>query len=116
MIGALPSGFPSTYLPGWPPWDTFQMLILPSLVLALISSLEMAASAKIESQRDGKRSDAGHDLIGQGLGKITSALSGSFATSTSFSRSAITLFAGAKRRSPGGLDLLRRSSREVGQN
>ncbi|MBC7468810.1 MAG: SulP family inorganic anion transporter, partial [Ramlibacter sp.] len=68
----------------------------PALVIALVSSLEMAASAKIESQRDGKRWDASQDLIGQGLGKLTSALSGSFPTSTSFSRSAITLYAGAK--------------------
>jgi SulP family sulfate permease len=71
-------------------------LIAPALVIALVSSLEMAASAKIESQRDGKRWDAGQDLVGQGIGKITSALSGSFATSTSFSRSALTLYSGAK--------------------
>jgi SulP family sulfate permease len=56
----------------------------------------MASSAKIESQRDGRRWDASQDLVGQGMGKITSALCGSFATSTSFSRSAITLYAGAK--------------------
>ena len=47
-------------------------------------------------QRDGKRWDANQDLIGQGLGKLASAFSGSFPTSTSFSRSAITLYAGAK--------------------
>ena len=36
------------------------------------------------------------DLIGQGMGKLASAFSGSFPTSTSFSRSAITLYAGAR--------------------
>jgi SulP family sulfate permease len=96
VIGALPAGFPSLYWPGFPHWETFQGLIVPALVIALVSSLEMASSAKIESQRDGKRWDASQDLIGQGLGKIASALSGSFPTSTSFSRSAITLYAGAK--------------------
>jgi sulfate permease, SulP family len=61
-----------------------------------VSTLEMAASAKIESQRDGKRWDANQDLIGQGAGKLASAFSGAFATSTSFSRSALTLYAGAR--------------------
>src|SRR5690606_1650464 len=48
------------------------------------------------SQHDGKRWDANQDLVGQGMGKLASAVSGSFATSTSFSRSAITLYAGAR--------------------
>jgi SulP family sulfate permease len=96
VIGALPVGLPSPYLPPLLPWDTLSALIAPALVIALVSSLEMAASAKIESQKDGKRWDANQDLIGQGMGKLASALSGSFPTSTSFSRSAITLYSGAK--------------------
>jgi len=96
VIGVLPAGFPSLYVPGWLGWDALQGLLVPALVLALVSSLEMAASAKIESQRDGKRWDANQDLIGQGMGKLASALSGSFPVSTSFSRSAITLYAGAR--------------------
>jgi SulP family sulfate permease len=96
VIGALPVGLPSLYLPGLPDWNHLTGLIAPALVIALVSSLEMASSAKIESLRDGKRWDANQDLIGQGMGKLASALTGSFPTSTSFSRSAITLYAGAK--------------------
>ena len=96
VVGPLPVGLPSLYWPAWPGWDTFSSLVAPALVLTLVTSLEMAASAKIESQRDGKRWDAGQDLVGQGLAKLSSAFSGSFATSTSFSRSAITLYAGAR--------------------
>lgn len=96
VVGALPQGLPAPYWPDWPGWERFSALLAPALVLALVSSLEMASSAKIESQHDGKRWDAGQDLVGQGMGKIASALSGSFATSTSFSRSAITLYAGAR--------------------
>jgi SulP family sulfate permease len=96
VVGELPAGFPSLYWPGLLPWDSLRSILVPSLVIALVSSLEMAASAKIESQRDGKRWDASQDLVGQGMGKLASALSGSFSTSTSFSRSAITLYAGAK--------------------
>jgi SulP family sulfate permease len=79
-----------------PGWDVLGALLAPAMVIALVSSLEMAASAKIESQRDRKRWDASQDLIGQGMGKLAAALSGSFPTSTSFSRSAITLYAGAR--------------------
>jgi SulP family sulfate permease len=96
VVGELPAGFPSPYWPSLPSWDSLRAIVLPSLVIALVSSLEMAASAKIESQRDGKRWNASQDLVGQGMGKLASALSGSFSTSTSFSRSAITLYAGAK--------------------
>ncbi len=95
VVGRLPAGLPEFYWPGWPGWEQFSALIAPALVLTLVSSLEMAASAKIESQRDGKRWDANQDLVGQGVGKLASAFSGSFA-STSFSRSAITLYAGAR--------------------
>jgi SulP family sulfate permease len=91
VVGPLPQGLPAPYLPRWPGWETFSTLLAPALVITLVSSLEMASSAKIESQRDGKRWEANQDLMGQGLGKLGSALSGSFATSASFSRSALTL-------------------------
>ncbi|MDB5871442.1 MAG: sulP [Ramlibacter sp.] len=96
VIGALPAGLPAFYWPGFPGWDALGALVVPALVITLVSSLEMASSAKIESQRDGKRWDAGQDLVGQGMGKLAAAFSGSFPTSTSFSRSAITLYAGAR--------------------
>ncbi|MDP3759161.1 MAG: SulP family inorganic anion transporter [Ramlibacter sp.] len=96
VIGTLPRGLPDFFWPGLPGWESMGALLVPALVIALVSSLEMAASAKIESQRDGKRWDAGQDLVGQGVGKIVAALSGSFPTSTSFSRSAIVLYAGAR--------------------
>ncbi|WP_374668622.1 SulP family inorganic anion transporter [Ramlibacter sp.] len=96
VVGALPAGLPAPYWPGMPDWDRFGALVAPALVIALVSSMEMASSAKIEAQRDGRRWDAGQDLVGQGLAKIVSGFSGGFATSTSFSRSAITLYAGAR--------------------
>lgn len=96
VVGQLPAGLPSLQLPGLLAWDQFATLLAPALVLSLVTSLEMAASAKIEAQRDGKRWDASQDLIGQGIGKLAAAFSGAFPVSTSFSRSAITLYAGAR--------------------
>jgi sulfate permease, SulP family len=96
IVGALPSGLPSPYWPGLRGWDILGALLVPAMVIALVSFLETAASAKIEAQRDGKRWHDNQDMVGQGLAKLASAFSGSFPTSTSFSRSAITLYAGAK--------------------
>lgn len=95
VIGALPSGWPTPYWPGFPGWDALGSLLMPALVIALVSFLETTASAKVEAQRDGRRWDDNQDLIAQGVAKIASGFSGSFATSASFSRSALMLYAGA---------------------
>ena len=96
VVGALPQGLPAAYLPRWPGWHTLGQLLLPTLVVTLVSFLETAASAKVDSQRKGERWDQDQDLIGQGLAKIASGLCGAFATSSSFSRSALNLYAGAQ--------------------
>lgn len=96
VVGALPAGLPSPYWPGALPWSSFSALVMPALVITLVSFLETASSAKVESQRSGERWNENQDLIGQGLAKISSGLVGSFATSASFSRSALNLYAGAK--------------------
>jgi SulP family sulfate permease len=96
VIGLLPSGLPALYWPQWPGWSVLNQLWVPAMVIALVSFLETASSARIESQRDGKRWDDNTELFSQGLAKLASALSGSFPTSTSFSRSALLLYAGAR--------------------
>lgn len=96
VIGHLPSGFPSLYLPQWLTWDEFGALLMPTMVVALVSFLETASSAKIEHQREGTQWNENQDLIAQGLAKISSGLTGGFATSASFSRSALNLYAGAQ--------------------
>ncbi|ART48498.1 MULTISPECIES: SulP family inorganic anion transporter [Acidovorax] len=96
VVGALPAGLPSLYWPGALPWPSFAALVMPVLVVTLVSFLETASSAKVDSQRSGERWNENQDLIGQGLAKISSGLCGSFATSASFSRSAINLYAGAR--------------------
>ena len=96
VIGALPSGLPMPTLPGWPGLQTLSALLVPAMVIALVSFLETASSARTEHQKDGSRWNENQDLTGQGLAKLASALSGSFPTSASFSRSAIYLYAGAR--------------------
>jgi SulP family sulfate permease len=96
VIGTLPQGLPLPYLPHWPGWATLGQLVVPTLVITLVSFLETASSAKVDNSQRGQRWDQDQDLIGQGLAKLASGLSGAFPTSSSFSRSALNLYAGAK--------------------
>ena len=50
----------------------------------------------MDNARRGTRWNQNQDLIGQGLGKLAAAFSGAFPTSSSFSRSALNLYAGAR--------------------
>ena len=96
VVRALAAGLPSRYLPGLPDWHTLGQLLLPTLVITLVSFLETASSAKVENQGEGQIWNQNQDLIGQGLAKIASGLSGAFPTSSSFSRSALNIYAGAR--------------------
>jgi len=96
VIGSLPSGLPGLYWPGVPGWSTLSALLVPAMVITLVSFLETASSAKVENLSVRKPWNDNQDLIAQGLAKLASGLTGSFPTSSSFSRSAINLYAGAK--------------------
>jgi SulP family sulfate permease len=96
VVGTLPSGLPSLYWPGLPTWSLLGNLVVPAMVVTLVSFLETASSAKVENQQARKPWNDNQDLIAQGLAKLASGLTGSFPTSSSFSRSAINLYAGAQ--------------------
>ena len=96
VIGALPASLPSLSLPNLLTFEELAFLAGPAVLIALVSFLEAASCAKTENQKEGTVWQENQDLMGQGLAKIVSGLSGSFATSTSFSRSAINLASGAK--------------------
>ena len=96
VVGALPAGLPHFYWPGALPLGSLGALILPVLVVTLVSFLETASSAKVDHQSGGTRWNENQDLIAHGMAKISSGLCGGFATSASFSRSAINLYAGAQ--------------------
>ena len=96
VIGALPSDLPRLLLPTYLDGSVLAQLAGPAVLIAFVSFLEAASSAKTANQKAGTTWQDNQDLMGQGLAKIASAFSGSFATSISFSRSAIALDAGAK--------------------
>lgn len=96
VIGDLPSSLPALVWPSWLGWEKLSHLVLPTLMLTLVSFLETASSARVDSRGSGVRWDREQDLIGHGMAKIASGLSGAFPTSTSFSRSALNRYAGAE--------------------
>src|SRR5690606_17810551 len=67
VIGALPAGLPSLYLPQGLSWAQFGALLLPAFLITLVSFLETASSAKVDNGRSGKLWNENQDLIGQGL-------------------------------------------------
>ncbi len=96
VVGMLPAGLPALQLPALPDAAVLGHLLLPTLVITLVSFLETASSAKVDNERRGTRWNQDQDMIGQGLGKLAAGLSGAFPTSSSFSRSALNLYAGAR--------------------
>jgi len=96
IVGHLPAGMPSLSIPGHISMDEITRLLLPVLMISLVSFLEVASSAQVEHRQAGTRWNENQDLIAQGMAKVVSGLSGSFAISGSFSRSAVALHSGAK--------------------
>lgn len=96
VIGDLPSGLPPLAMPRWPGTDTLTSLLMPTLMITLVSFLETASSARIDSREQGQRWNREQDLIGHGLAKMAAGMSGAFPTSTSFSRSVLNRYAGAR--------------------
>ena len=96
IIGHLPAGLPSLVMPAAISLEQFSRLLLPVLMISLVSFLEVASSAQVEHRKAGTRWNENQDLIAQGMAKVAAGLSGSFAISASFSRSAVTLSSGAK--------------------
>lgn len=95
VVGALPDGLPALVLPPAIDWSTLGQLVVPALVITLVSFLETASSAKNENRLLRRPWNENQDLIAQGLAKLSAAVTGAFPTSSSFSRSALYIYAGA---------------------
>ncbi len=95
IVGDLPSGLPSLGLPEVPTWNELRQLLPMAAVIGLVSFIEAVSSARVISRQKRTRWRENQELVGQGLAKMASAVSGAFPVSASFSRSALYLYAGA---------------------
>ena len=95
VVGAVPAGLPEF---GWPASLTLEQhraLLPAALIIALISFTEAMSSARSLPSPDGRLWDQNQELVGQGLAKVASGLSGAFPVSGSFSRTALNRYVGA---------------------
>lgn len=95
VIGAIPAGLPGLHLPELD-WNRIVTLLPTAFVIALVSFMEVTASATLFSARTGDRWHQNQELIGQGLAKLASAFNGGMPVSGSFSRSALNFVSGAR--------------------
>lgn len=95
VIGHLPSGLPALSLPPAITFEQHQALWPAAFILALVSFTEAMSSCRTLARKQQKPWDENQELIGQGLAKMASGISGAFPVSGSFSRSALNLYAGA---------------------
>jgi SulP family sulfate permease len=98
IVGDLPVGLPALNFPSVPSGQALLALLPAATTIACISFVETLASARNDSASISQPWSPAQEAIGQGLAKIASGLSGSFPVSTSFSRSALNLYAGARTR------------------
>ncbi len=95
VVGELPAGLPLPALPALDGPST--AMLLPAMALvALVSFIEVASSARVIAARTGAAWNVNQELLGQGLAKIAAGVFQAFPVSGSFSRSALTLIAGAR--------------------
>lgn len=95
IVGLLTGGLPDFSLPATMTFDQHRDLWPAAVVLAMISFTEAMSSCREIARRQKINWDENQELIGQGLAKIASGLSGAFPVSGSFSRSAMYLYTGA---------------------
>lgn len=95
VVGSLPSGLPGFSLPAVE-LGTLASLLPTAFVIALVSFMEAASSAKLISGKTRQAWDQNQELVGQGLAKLAAAFSGTLPVSSSFSRSALNFGAGAR--------------------
>ena len=94
IIGNIPAGLPGFVFPVFD-WDVARELITATIVISLIGFMEAISIAKAMAARTKQRIDANQELVGQGVSNILSSLTGGYAVSGSFSRSAVNIDSGA---------------------
>ncbi|WP_454456864.1 SulP family inorganic anion transporter [Thauera phenylacetica] len=88
VVGEVPAGLPGFSLPPLRP-ELIATLLPAAFVVAMVSFMEAASSAKLISGRSRQPWDQDQELVGQGLGKLAAAFTGGLPVSASFSRSAL---------------------------
>ncbi len=95
IVGAIPAGLPSFVAPRIS-IATLVDLMPGALVIAFVGFMETCSVAKAIAAQNRQRISIRQETLGQGLASLSSALSGGYPVSASFSRSALDYAAGSK--------------------
>ena len=95
VVGSIPSGLPELALPSLRLGD-MGMLFSSALVISLVGFMEAISIAKAMAAKTKQRINPNQELLGQGLANVVGSFSHAFPVSGSFSRSAVSLNAGAR--------------------
>lgn len=94
-VGHMPAHLPPFDVPSLTP-ENFHLLIQKAFVVALLSLVQSIAIARSIAIKSGDMLDGNQEFIGQGLSNMVGSFFSCYASSGSFSRSALNYEAGAK--------------------
>jgi MFS superfamily sulfate permease-like transporter len=94
VVGKIPRGLPALSMPEIN-YDIITQLLPYAVIISLLGFMEAISVAKAMAAITGQRLDPNRELVGQGLANICGAVTKSYPTSGSFSRSAVNLQSGA---------------------
>ncbi len=94
VVGVVPDGLPAAKIPDID-FTVALQLFSTAAIISVIGFMEAISIAKAMAARTRQKLDANQELLGQGLGNISSALFQGYAVSGSFSRSAVNINSGA---------------------
>jgi len=94
VVGKIPRGLPALSMPEIN-YDIIAHLLPYAIIISLLGFMEAISVAKAMAAITGQRLDPNRELVGQGLANICGAVTKSYPTSGSFSRSAVNLQSGA---------------------
>ncbi|MEI7850415.1 MAG: sulfate permease [Kiritimatiellales bacterium] len=95
VVGLIPSGCPHFTMIN-PDWETVHKLLPGAAVIAFVGFMEMCSVANALAAKNKQKLNICQETVGQGLASLTSAFTGGYPVSGSFSRSALSESAGAK--------------------
>ena len=99
-IGDIPSGLPVLSLPHIPMTE-FRHLLILSLTLALLGSIDSLLTSLVSDSLTKERHDSNRELIGQGLGNVAAGLFGGIAGAGATMRTVINVKSGGTTRLSG---------------
>jgi SulP family sulfate permease len=105
LLGAVPRALPTPTLPDTDP-AALRRLVGPALALAVLGMAENVSVGKSLARRTGAAFHAGTELRAQGVANLAGSLFGALPSSVSWTRSAVSLQAGARTPAAGMLGSL----------